>query len=179
MNIYEDYVNYMSECQDLIEKMIETNSSIYYVLNDVIKVCDYIYQEYSKNNSLDEDLEEIFDIGYGYLSNTLGDLKTYYEDYYNKDINLFNSYAELMLYSVYIDDYKGHLEVRDLLNDEIKSDLDGLNEEIDDILVNKKEFDESLVIAIDARIGAIQLKDDDYKTVYNVFQMIAETLNLE
>ncbi len=179
MNIYEDYVNYMGECQELIEKMLETSSSIYYVISDVIKVCDYVYQEYSKNNKLDEDLEEIFEVGFGYISNVLGDLKTYFEDYYNKDIDAFNYYAELMLYSVYIDDYKGHLEVRDLLNNDIEKELNDLSSKIDNILINKKQYDESLVLLIDAKIGQLQLKDDDYKTVYNVFQMIAETLELE
>lgn len=42
---------------------------------------------------------EIFEIGYGYLANVLGDLKTYYLDYFGKNIEVFNYYSELMLYS--------------------------------------------------------------------------------
>ena len=36
MNIYEDYANYISECQELIEEMIQYNSSVYYAIADEI-----------------------------------------------------------------------------------------------------------------------------------------------
>ena len=48
MNIYEDYINYMGEKEELINMLIDTNSSIYYVLTDVIKVTDHIYKLYEK-----------------------------------------------------------------------------------------------------------------------------------
>ena len=48
MNIYEDYANYISECQELIEEMIQYNSSVYYAIADVLKVTDYIYQKNEK-----------------------------------------------------------------------------------------------------------------------------------
>lgn len=116
MNIYEDYANYISECQELIEEMIQYNSSVYYAIADVLKVTDYIYQKNEKKETIDEDMLEIFEIGYGYLANVLGDLKTYYLDYFDKNIEVFNYYSELMLYSIYIEDYKSHLNVQDLIN---------------------------------------------------------------
>ena len=179
MNIFEDYVNYMGECQELIEKMIEQNSSIYYVLSDVIKVTDHIYQMNERKESLDEDLEEIFEIGYGYLSNVLADLKTYYEDYFDKNMDLFNYYSELMLYSVNIEDYLDHLIVQELGNEELEKKLRDINYEIDNMLVNKKPYDEAYVVNLDARIEELKLANDGYKPVYNVFRMIAETLELE
>ena len=42
MNVYEDYANYISECQELIEEMIKHNRSVYYAISDVLKVTDYI-----------------------------------------------------------------------------------------------------------------------------------------
>lgn len=120
MNIYEDYANYISECQELIEEMIQYNSSVYYAIADVLKVTDYIYQKNEKKETIDEDMLEIFEIGYGYLANVLGDLKTYYLDYFDKNIEVFNYYSELMLYSIYIEDYKSHLNVQDLINDDIE-----------------------------------------------------------
>lgn len=104
MNIYEDYANYISECQELIEEMIQYNSSVYYAIADVLKVTDYIYQKNEKKETIDEDMLEIFEIGYGYLANVLGDLKTYYLDYFDKNIEVFNYYSELMLYSIYIEE---------------------------------------------------------------------------
>ncbi len=179
MNIYEDYVSYMNEVQELIEVMIKNNSSIYYVLSDVIKVTDYIYRFHEENENMDEDLEEIFDIGFGFLANTLEDLKTYYYEYFEKDIDKFNYYSELMLYSVYIEDYKGYLEVNDKLNDDVEKALNELIYQIDSILVNKKPYDKSFVISLDSVIDTILPYDPDYKTVYNVFRLIVEELGIE
>lgn len=178
MNIYEDYVNYMNDKQELIEKMIKHNSSIYYVLSDVIKVTDYIYRFYKENEKIDEDLEEIFDIGFGFIANTLEDLKTYYEDYFKKDIKTFNYYSELMLYSVYIEDFKGYLDVNDLLDEEKEKFLSELIYEIDNILVNKKPYDQSFVILLESKINTL-LPKNDYQPVYNVFRLISEELGIE
>ena len=131
---YEDYANYISECQELIEEMIQYNSSVYYAIADVLKVTDYIYQKNEKKETIDEDMLEIFEIGYGYLANVLGDLKTYYLDYFDKNIEVFNYYSELMLYSIYIEDYKSHLNVQDLINDDIEKNLTDLIYKIDGIL---------------------------------------------
>ena len=61
-------------------------------------------------------------------------------------------------------------------------DEKALNEliyQIDAILVNKKEYNESFVVSIDSVINTVLPMDKDYKTVYNVFRMIAEELELE
>ena len=67
MNIYEDYRNYIDECDELIEMLKEKGASVYYAISDVLKVTEYIYNEYEKNQKLDEDLEEIFE----YIENDL------------------------------------------------------------------------------------------------------------
>lgn len=179
MNIYEDYGNYMSEVQDLIEAMINSNSTVYYALTDVIKVTDYIYRLSQNNEKLDDDLEEIFEIGYGYLANILGDLKTYFEEYFSKNMELFNYYSELMLYSIYIEDYKDHLNVEELLNDDIEKTLNDLIYKIDGILVNKKPYDGLLIANIEGTVDDVKIGRDNFQPVYNVFRMIAEELNLE
>lgn len=179
MNIYEDYANYMGEVQELIEEMIKHNTSVYYVLSDVIKVTDYIYRQNEQDPIHDEDLGEIFEIGFGYLANVLGDLKTYYEEYFSKNMDLFNYYSELMLYSVYIEDYKDHLSVNDLLNEDLEKTLNELIYKIDGILVNKKPYDGLVVANIEGEFDDVKLINDDYKPVFNVFRMIAEELNIE
>ena len=179
MNIYEDYANYISECQELIEEMIQYNSSVYYAIADVLKVTDYIYQKNEKKETIDEDMLEIFEIGYGYIANVLGDLKTYYLDYFDKNIEVFNYYSELMLYSIYIEDYKSHLNVQDLINDDIEKNLTDLIYKIDGILVNKKPYDKNTITDIEAKVSENKPQNDNYKPVYNVFRLIVEELDLE
>ena len=53
MNIYEDYRNYIDECDELIEMLKEKGASVYYAISDVLKVTEYIYNEYEKNQKLD------------------------------------------------------------------------------------------------------------------------------
>ncbi|MFR7881801.1 MAG: hypothetical protein ACLU5J_10205 [Christensenellales bacterium] len=178
-NIYEDYANYISECQELIEEMIQYNSSVYYAIADVLKVTDYIYQKNEKKETIDEDMLEIFEIGYGYLANVLGDLKTYYLDYFDKNIEVFNYYSGLMLYSIYIEDYKSHLNVQDLINDDIEKNLTDLIYKIDGILVNKKPYDKNTITDIEAKVSENKPQNDNYKPVYNVFRLIVEELDLE
>lgn len=179
MNIYEDYGNYMSEVQELVEAMIKSNSTVYYALTDVVKVTDYIYRLSQNDEKIDEDLEEIFEIGYGYLSNVLGDLKTYYEEYFEKNMAVFNYYSELMLYSIYVEDYKDHLNVEELINDDIEKQLNDLIYTIDGILVNKKPYDGLLIANIEGTIDDINIGRNNFQPVYNVFRMIAEELNLD
>ena len=179
MNVYEDYANYISECQELIEEMIKHNSSVYYAISDVLKVTDYIYQKNEKKEMIDEDMLEIFEIGYGYLANVLGDLKTYSLEYFDKNMEVFNYYSELMLYSIYIEDYKSHLNVKDLINDDIEKSLTDLIYKIDGILVNKKPYNQSFISDIEAKIDENKPQNDNYKPVYNVFRLIVEELNLE
>ena len=97
MNIYDDYINYLDECMELLDLLRENNSPLLIVVNDVIKVTDYIYQQYDKKQPISEELEEIFTLGFGYLSNVLTELKSYYEDCFDKDIKKLNKYAPLII----------------------------------------------------------------------------------
>ena len=86
MNIYQDYTNYMKEFRPLIKQMEATNSPILITFKDVISVNDHICKLVEQNEKVDEELADIFEIGFGFLTNTLEDLKVYYNDYFKKNI---------------------------------------------------------------------------------------------
>lgn len=179
MNIYEDYLSYMSDNQEFIEKMIETDSSIYYVLTDVIKVTDYIYRYQSDNEQIEEEIEEIFEIGFGFISNVLAQLNAYYNNYFDKNMEVFNYYSELMLYYVYIEDYLEYLKSEELLTQDEQALLDNMLNDIDSIIVNKKPYDKVFVANLEANMDSLKLGTPDYKPVYNVFRLIVEELQIE
>ncbi len=178
MNIYEDYRNYIDECDELFEMLKEKGASVYYAISDVLKVTEYIYNEYEKNQKLDEDLEEIFDIGYGFLANVLADMKTYYEDAFDKNKDVFEQYSELLLYSILIEDFKSYMYSEELMNDEYEEKLNQLLNKLDSIFTNKKPIPNGLVEQIDATLSDMGIHNSDYRPAYSVFQMIAEELNL-
>lgn len=179
MNIYEDYRNYIDECDELLAMLRTNGVAVFYAISDVIKVTEYIYNEYEKNETLDEDLEEIFDIGYGFLSNVLSDMKAYYEDAFNKDPILFNKYSELLLYSIYVEDYKSYLEVEDQASEQTIHDLDEILSTLDKIFSNKKEIEDGLIDEIDGKLTRLGIHKNEYKPAYVIFQLISEELNLE
>ena len=184
MNIYEDYRNYIDECDELIEMLNEKGVPTHFIekLNDREQLCkkvtEYIYNEYEKNQKLDEDLEEIFDIGYGFLANVLADMKTYYEDAFDKNKDVFEQYSELLLYSILIEDFKSYMYSEELMNDEYEEKLNQLLNKLDSIFTNKKPIPNGLVEQIDATLSDMGIHNSDYRPAYSVFQMIAEELNL-
>ena len=130
MNMYEDYNGYMADMRELIKKLEETSSGVYVLIEDVLTVTKYIYEEHEKGSKLDEVLEEIFEAGFGYLSNVLSDISIMYHDYFNEDIKLFNYYAPLIVYSIYLEDYRCHLEAEELLTSEREEFIKNINYKI-------------------------------------------------
>lgn len=179
MNIYEDYQSYMEECSELIEMLKTNGKEVYYAIHDVIKVTDYILKQYQNNQKIDEDLDEIFDIGYGFLANVLADIKTYYEDAFNKNPKTFETYSELLLYSIYIEDFKSFLESEDLMNDDMLQTINEMLNQLDSIFTHTKKFNPNLPMDLNAQLNALGTEKFKFKPAYSVFQMICEELDLE
>lgn len=178
MNIYDDYGNYLGEIEVLLNKLTSFNSPVLYCLSDVINVLDYIYRKYLDKAKIESELEEIFEIGFGYISNSLNDIKTYYEEYFNKDLILFNQYANLITYSILIDDLKAYLISEERLTKEKEKNLDNALKLIDDVMVNNKTITGDVICDIEEAYESSLPKNNNYKPVYTVFAMIAEELGL-
>ncbi len=178
MNIYDDYGNYMEDVEEILTKLKNTSSYVMFCLDDVINVLDYIYRKYLDKVKIDNELEELFEVGFGYLSNALNDIKTYYEEYFKQDIVLFNKYASLIVYSILIDDLKAYLLGEEKLSKQKEKNLDRLLLQIDNILINNKEIKGSLLFDIEDTIDEYTPNNNDYKPVYAVFSMIAEELGI-
>ncbi len=178
MNIYEDYSGYMTDMKDLIKKLEKSGSAVYVLVEDALIVTKYIYSEYQKGSKLDEVLEEIFEAGFGYLSNVLNDLSIMYQDYFNSDIELFNYYAPLIVYSIYIEDYRCHLLADELLTDKREEVIQRIEESIDKILANKNPYNMEQIDSWEEEVLNMAPDGDKFEPVYIVYSMIVETLNL-
>ena len=178
MNIYDDYNKYIIENEELLNYLKSTNSSVMYCLADVLEVLDYVYKKYVDKVKIDNELEEIFEIGFGYLSNCLIDINTYYNDYFGKDIILFNKYSTLIIYSILLDDVKGYLLSEERLTEERSELLDKAAKLIEGTLINIKEINPEEVAEIEDILEMVLPKKNNYKPVYAVFAMIAEELGI-
>lgn len=178
MNIYDDYGNYMEDLDEVITNLKATSSYVMLYLDDVIKVLDYIYRKYLDKAKIDNDLAEIFEGGFGYIANNLNDIKVYYEEYFKKDMIVFNHYAELICYSIMIDDLKSYLDAEEKLSKVKENALTKALLMIDDILINHKEVDQSIINNLETVIEECTPKNGGFKPVYIIYSMIGEELGL-
>ena len=178
MNIYDDYNSYIVDMKNLIKILEESKSPVFILIEDALNVTKYIYKEYEKGSKLDDVLEEIFEAGYGYLSNVLNDLSIMYQEYFDSNIDIFNYYAPLIIYSIYLEDYRCHLDADETLTSERAELIKKAEEDVDSILANRKTFDESIINMYEEQILNIAPKGDKFEPVYIVYSMIAEELNL-
>lgn len=178
MNIYDDYASYLDECTEIINTMKASNSPLLLIINDVMSVTDYIYTKYTKKQKLDEDTEEIFSLGFSYLSSVLSDIKTYYDDYFDKSVEKLNKYAPLIINLIMLNDFKDFLDVEDLMNDDIQKEIEDLAFKIDGILANIKQYDEGILTEVEYLIDSNTPEDASFKPVYVVFALIKEELEL-
>lgn len=180
MNIYDDYASYLDECTEIIKMMKTSNSPLLLIINDVMTVTDSIYTKYTKKQKLDEDTEEIFSLGFSYLSSVLSDIKTYYEDYFDKSIDKLNRYSSLIISLIMLNDFKDFLEVEDVMNDDLQKEIEELAFKIDGILANNKQYDEEILSEVEYLIDSntSTLENTSFKPVYIVFALIREELEL-
>lgn len=174
MNIYEDYINYIGEHNELLDKLYSTNSEVIFCIEDVIRVCDTIYKMYDEKETISDEIAEIFEIGFGYLVNTINDLNSYYKDCLNSDIILFNQYSRILVYSILLEDYKAFLVSNDDYVGKEQEVIEKALKDIDDIVSNKKTYSEEEVSSLEKVIGLASR--EEYKPSYIIFSMIYEEL---
>ena len=178
MNVYDDYNKYIIENEELLSNLKSTNSSVMYCLMDVLEVLDYVYKKYIDNVKIEAELEEIFEIGFGYLSNCLIDINTYYKDYFGKDMILFNKYSTFIIYSIMLDDVKGYLLSDERLTEERNEMLDKAGKLIEETLLNLKDINQIVIQEIEDLLEMVLPKKHKYTPVYAVFAMIKEELGI-
>ena len=167
MNVYDDYNKYIIENEELLGNLKSTNSSVMYCLMDVLEVLDYVYKKYVDNVKIEAELEEIFEIGFGY-----------YKDYFGKDMILFNKYSTFIIYSIMLDDVKGYLLSDERLTEERSEMLDKAGKLIEDTLLNLKDINQSVTQEIEDLLEMVLPKKHKYTPVYAVFAMIKEELGI-
>lgn len=178
VSIYEDYFSYISEHQKTVELLKKKLPNIYVLVEDVIKVTDYIWKEYDNKSKISDELAEIFEIGFGYLTNVLADLEAIFQEYFNNMPDKINYYAPLIIYSVYLEDYRCHLETEEILTDSIKERIDEIQEEIDSIMNKSLPFDITLIDKYEDEVLSMVTDKTHFQPVYVVFAMICEELDL-
>lgn len=178
MNIYDDYESFMQDYNDLYKKLKESDSPLLVIIQDVLRVLDYVYEQYLNGDKIEEDLVDIFDIGFSFISNVFTEIGIYYKDYFNSNYDVFNYYAKLMAYQLYVDDFKWYLDNEDYLTKERQLVINEIKEEIDNTMKNRLPYNDELLQKLENKVSAIMPYHDKFQPVYAVFLRITEELNI-
>lgn len=174
----EDYKSYYQDNNDFFALLIENNSLVYDRLSDVFKVLGFIEMMVDMYQKIDEELEIIFETGFSYFHEQIEQIKIYYKDYFKGNFIKFERYAQLINYSLYLDDLEEALNEKELLNKETKEALTGLGQEIENILIKQEKFSDEDIDRFDLIVGELVNSSNPIYTTQEIFAMIVEELEL-
>lgn len=178
MEILNDYKSWLSDNKDFINLLKKNKSAIYQRIADVFRILEHIDKVYIQEKKVDAVLEEIFEIAYSYLFDTLQEVKLYYEKYFNRDYILFRQYESLINYILYLEDVKNSLIDNKQLTDENRQILDEILEECDQYLNSKKPYKIEVLEQYNDKLDAY-FGDSKVLTMLEVFDRIYEELMIE
>jgi thiamine kinase-like enzyme len=175
--IYRDYASWKIENHKLIEKFKENHNNLYERFEPVFVVIDHIYDSVCTQDDLDEDLENIFEIGFNYLNSQFNVIKIYYESLFGSNCDDFKEYTEMIYYLLYIFDLRTDIE-----NHGFDSDIDALNHvetSIENMIMERrKDFVVIKSLLNSALEEVFKIIDYEYVSIIDIYVEIAENLGL-
>jgi glutaredoxin 2 len=178
MTIFEDYNEWYQDNQGLIEKIFDEGSFLLDRIHDVFKVIQYIDEENTLKNGVEEELIDIFEIGFGYLYDQVSQLKIYLEEYFQYDTKAMNEYASYINYTLYLDDFRETILDKEEMNPNIQAAFDEVQDKIDQLLLERGDVQDELFVEFDTIINSAFANPNKYQTVSEIFALIAEELQL-
>ena len=172
----DDYKKWYAQKEDFLNHLFHHDSIIFHRFENVIRVLNFI--ETLDEKEINEDYEVIFDCGFSYLFSTVSEMELYLDKYFNNNFHRFLEYELLINYSLYVNKLKSVLEEYEVMNKDIQKEFSAVLEEIDDIVINKKKFDNEIVDKFDAQILSTFTYSKEYITTPEVFDRIAEELQV-
>lgn len=172
----KDYVSWLKENKHFLNHLKGHNSILYDSFNDVIKVMDYLNSGREIPKEIEADL--FFDTGYAYLHTTLSELQLYLSKYFDNNLHLLLEFEPLIFFSFYLDEIKLLIIDEDKYTEVVKKEFDLVLNDIEDIIVNKKQYSDDMISDFNGRIEAVIPKDINYITIPEIFFRAAEELNI-
>ncbi len=171
-----DYKSWFEKKQEFLHHLYHHDSLVMHRIINVIITLDYISN--LGEEELNEDYDVIFEEGYKYLYSTVGELEIYINKYFDNVLHKYLDYEVLINYALYLNELKSAMLEQEDFNEEIGKEMSDIQDRIDDILVNKKDFTEELIDEFDNNLGCYFSSTKTYLTMPEVFDRIAEELQI-
>lgn len=175
--IFKDYASWRIDNQETIEQFKHNSNVVYDRFEPVYVVLNHIYDMVVEGEELDEDLEVIFESGFGYLSNQFEIIKIYYDTLFQQSCDDFKNYADVLLYLIYISDLRLDLENNDIDID--MTELDDLETSIENFIMERQTDFAFLADRMNKIMSEIfKQLDYEYVSIIDIFVEIAENLGI-
>lgn len=171
-----DYKNWFQKKQEFMHHLYHHDSVIMHRIINVLITLDYISN--LPEAELNEDYDVIFEEGYKYLFNTIGEVEIYLNKYFDNNFHKFLDYEELINYTLYLNELKTTLLEQGELNEDTNKEISNMQSEIDVILVHKYPYSHELLDEFDARLLSTFESSPHHLTVPEVYDRIAEELQI-
>ncbi|AIO18229.1 hypothetical protein KQ51_00341 [Candidatus Izimaplasma bacterium HR1] len=175
--ILKDYASWKIENHEMIEKFKGNNNVIYQRLEPVFLVLDYVYDLACDQQELDEDLETIFEIGFNYINAQFNVIKIYFESLFQSKCDEFEDYSEMLLFLIYIFDFRTDLE-----NHGFESDIEVLNDAetyIENMIMERRrDYDYVRDMLNEALKNVSETIDYEYVSLIDIYVEIAENFGI-
>jgi hypothetical protein len=177
--LLKDYQSWISDNKYIYEHLATHQSILYNRFQPVYEVLSFLYEESNSNeDSFNEDIEKIFQVGLEYLNMQFVTCKIYLEKNFNNDFHDFLHYDRVIAYLLFIEDLR-----YELLEKKIKfnqEELDELSDYLESIIIKKQPIQENLSLYVDARISkTIKTENYHFTGIIDIFVEIADTLGID
>ncbi|QLY40409.1 hypothetical protein HF295_05915 [Hujiaoplasma nucleasis] len=174
----KEYQSWYLENKDFYDHLESHNSILYTRFKPVYEVLLFLFQEYKDQDSLDDDIDKIIQVGLEYLYQQFFTCNIYLEKFFNHDFHHFMHYDTLINYLLFIEDLRYELAEQKIQFDE--EEMENLLEELEEIITEKKDIPDNYNVYIDSRLlDVIQEKQYEFHSIIDIFVDIALTLGLD
>lgn len=171
-----DYKNWFKNKQELIHHFMHHNSIIFTRVENVIKTLNFISK--LKEEELNDDYSVIFDCGYSYIYQIVGEVELYLDKYFNNNMHEFLNYEPIINYSLYLNDLKEALIEDESYSEELNNEINQINNNIENILSQRRQFILRVLEEYDNRILALIDPNKTILTTPEVYDRIYEELQI-
>ena len=174
MNNFEDYRSYKDEHIELIDELLEIKSKIISRFTHVLAICEYISA--LNEDELNDDLINIFDVAFEYLSRQIDTIETIYKKDYRNNLDAFNGASRTINLLLHIDDFLKEYETLDNANEEGKEDLSKLYDDVLEEAEKGKDINDIYFGILNDLV--YKLFPQDYRSINDILYDVAIELDL-
>lgn len=174
MNNFEDYRSYKDEHIELIDELLEIKSKIISRFTHVLAICEYISA--LNEDELNDDLINIFDVAFEYLSRQIDTIETIYKKDYRNNLEAFARASRTINLLLHIDDFAKEYETLDNYTDEGKEELSKLYDDVLEFAEDGKDIDDIYFGILNDLV--YKLFPQDYRSINDILYDVAIELDL-